>query len=183
MKKGFEKTVQIPQGVHAEVTNNFVKVKEGSREVSKKFSSKDLQIIVQGSVIKIVSNNSKTKSLSVANAIVSHLANLLHGLKKDFEYKLEIVYSHFPMNVAVKEGFVEITNIAGAKMPKKAKIVGTAKVVVKGKEVTVSSSNKDHAGQTAANLEIATKIRGKDRRVFQDGIYIVSKPKFQSEKK
>jgi len=40
----------------------------------------------------------------------------------------------------------------------------------------VRSGNKYAAGQTAANLEQATRVRKKDRRVFQDGIFIVEKP-------
>ena len=52
---------------------------------------------------------------------------------------------------------------------------GDAKVSVKGDEVTITGVNKEDVGQTMANLEQATKIRGKDPRVFQDGIYLVSK--------
>ena len=33
----------------------------------------------------------------------------------------------------------------------------------------------NYYGQTAANLEQATVVKGRDIRVFQDGIYVVSK--------
>ncbi|HUW66848.1 MAG TPA: 50S ribosomal protein L6, partial [Candidatus Nanoarchaeia archaeon] len=35
--------------------------------------------------------------------------------------------------------------------------------------------NKEYVGQTAANIQQATKIRRFDPRVFQDGIYVVEK--------
>ncbi|MBI5554191.1 MAG: 50S ribosomal protein L6, partial [Candidatus Diapherotrites archaeon] len=60
--------------------------------------------------------------------------------------------------------------------PRIARIVGGTKVSVKGKELVISSSNKEDAGQTAANIENATRVKGKDIRVFQDGVYITAKP-------
>ena len=46
---------------------------------------------------------------------------------------------------------------------------------VKGKEITVTGHNKEDVGQTSANLEQASRIKGRDIRVFQDGIYRISK--------
>jgi large subunit ribosomal protein L6 len=42
-------------------------------------------------------------------------------------------------------------------------------------EVVVSGADKEKVGQTSANIERACRIRGRDRRVFQDGVYIVEK--------
>ena len=78
-------------------------------------------------------------------------------------------------NVKVEKDTVTIDNFLGERHPRTAKIVGSAKVVVKGDEVTITGVNKEHVGQTMANLEQATKIRGKDPRVFQDGIYLTSR--------
>ena len=45
-----------------------------------------------------------------------------------------------------------------------------------GDEITVSGIDIEECGQTAANIEQATRIKRLDVRVFQDGIYIVKKP-------
>ena len=42
-------------------------------------------------------------------------------------------------------------------------------------DVTVSGVDREKVGQTAANIERSCRIKKRDRRVFQDGIYIVSK--------
>jgi len=35
--------------------------------------------------------------------------------------------------------------------------------------------DKEHVGQTAANIEHLTHVRDKDRRVFKDGIYLINR--------
>lgn len=162
--------------MQVEIADNLVVAKAGQKKVWKKFEAKKIKISQENGCVVVFSQNGKKKSVAVVNSIASAVQNLFFGLEKDFEYRLEIVYSHFPINVSVKDGFVEISNLGGAKMPRKGKIIGSAKVVVKGKEVIVSAPNKEEAGQTSANIESAAKILGKDKRIFQDGVYIVSKP-------
>jgi large subunit ribosomal protein L6 len=42
---------------------------------------------------------------------------------------------------------------------------------VKGQNVRVYGTSLDDVSQTAANIRLACKIRNKDSRVFQDGLY------------
>ena len=42
-------------------------------------------------------------------------------------------------------------------------------------DVVVKGADREKVGQTAANIERACRIKKRDRRVFQDGVYIVSK--------
>jgi len=87
------------------------------------------------------------------------------------------VHAHFPMQVAItKEGdTVSVSNFLGERKPRIAKIVEGAKVELKGGEIVVSGINKEAVGQTAADIEQTTRIKGYDPRVFQDGIYLVEK--------
>ena len=64
-------------------------------------------------------------------------------------------------------------NFLGERFPRTARIMPNVKVQAKGDQVLVSGIDKELVGQTAVNIELATKIRGYDPRVFQDGIYIV----------
>jgi large subunit ribosomal protein L6 len=55
-----------------------------------------------------------------------------------------------------------------------AKIIGNTKVSVKGDRVFLNGIDKRELGETASNIERATKIKGFDLRVFQDGIYLLT---------
>ena len=105
----------------------------------------------------------------------AHLNNMITGVTDGFTYHMKIVYAHFPMTVKAQGDTVTIDNFIGERHPRSAKIVGDAKVQVKGDEVIITGVNKEDVGQTMANLEQATKIKGKDPRVFQDGIYLTSR--------
>jgi large subunit ribosomal protein L6 len=53
-----------------------------------------------------------------------------------------------------------------------ARIVGGAEVEVVGDEILVRGVDKEEVGQTALNIEQASRPKGKDPRVFQDGCYL-----------
>jgi large subunit ribosomal protein L6 len=65
-----------------------------------------------------------------------------------------------------------IENFIGERNPRKAKIMGDSKIIIKGDDIIVQGINLEDVSQTAANIQNATKIRNKDPRVFLDGIYV-----------
>lgn len=79
------------------------------------------------------------------------------------------------MNVSVEKGNVIVKNFLGEKMARVARILEGSEVKVNGDEIIVTSVNKETAGQTASNIEQCTRVTNKDRRIFQDGIYITQK--------
>ena len=106
----------------------------------------------------------------------AHLKNMIKGVNEDFVYELEICNVHFPMNVKLNDDRVIIKSFLGETTERISKVHPEAKVEIKGSQVTVTSYNIEAAGQTAANLEKATRLTGRDRRIFQDGIFITKKP-------
>jgi len=77
------------------------------------------------------------------------------------------------MKVTVDENQVTIGNFLGEKIPRRAKILEDVKVTLDKDFLIVEGLNKEKAGQTAANIEKATRITKRDRRIFQDGIYMI----------
>jgi large subunit ribosomal protein L6 len=69
--------------------------------------------------------------------------------------------------------FVE--NFLGERAPRKANFPKNVKVEVKGDDVYFIGPDKEALGQSAANVKRACRIRKKDPRVFQDGVYLYRK--------
>ena len=101
---------------------------------------------------------------------------MIKGVAEGFIYKLKICAGHFPMNVTIEGNNVIIKNFLGEKIPRKSKIAPGVKAQVKGDEIIIESCNLESAGQTASNIEQATRVKARDRRIFMDGIWITSKP-------
>ncbi len=163
---------KIPSGVQVSVDANVISVSGPKGKLSKKFDANTVSVIVSGDEVDFDSKLKKVrKVLACVNSVEAHYKNLVKGVQGGFEKKMHVIYSHFPVTVEVKGKDVFIKNFLGEKSPRVAKVVGETKVTAKGQEVVISGLNKEDVGQTAANLSSATKIRKKDVRVFQDGIY------------
>ncbi|MEM3122448.1 MAG: 50S ribosomal protein L6, partial [Candidatus Pacearchaeota archaeon] len=117
--------------------------------------------------------------LKMINTINAHIKNMIAGIKDKFTYVLEIAYLHFPVTVEYdkNKNILLIKNFLGEKKPRSCKILDGVGVSIEKNKIILSSHNKELAGQTAANIERATHIRNRDRRKFQDGIYIIEKPR------
>ncbi len=166
--------IEIPEGVEVSL-NNEVNVKGPQGELSRKFKFSNITMKTEDDKVVLETSFPKKKDKAMLGTIRSHINNMIHGVTEGFTYNMKIVYAHFPMTVKVTGNKVTIENFLGERHPRSAKIVGSAKVQVKGDEVQITGINKEDVGQTMANLEQATKIKGRDPRVFQDGIYFVNR--------
>lgn len=166
--------IPVPEGVEVTIDKE-VTVKGPKGELKRKFKQGNVTIKQEDSMVVLESRFPKKKDKAMLGTIKSHISNMIQGLTEGFTYRMKIVYAHFPMTVKAAKEKVTIENFLGERYPRTAKIVGSAQVKIQGDEVTVTGVNKEDVGQTMANLEQATKIKGRDPRVFQDGIYLVAK--------
>lgn len=167
--------IEIPEGVEVIIDKNEVSVKGPNGKDSRVFNYPNVTIKENDGLVVLETSFPKKKDKAMIGTTKAHISNMITGVTDGFKYIMKIVFAHFPMTVKVNKNIVVIDNFLGERHPRQAKIVGDSKVVVKGDEVTITGINKEHVGQTMANLEQATKIKGRDPRVFQDGIYLISK--------
>ena len=175
MKKDLVRTVELPEGVTGEVSGNTVTIKKDGKEITREFELNRVTLASKGNTIEISSKAATRRQSRMMGTVAAHLHNMIKGVTDGFEYTLEICNVHFPMNVKVEGEKVVIKSFLGEKTPREATIEKDTEVNVKGNQITVSSHNIERAGQTAANIEKASRLTGRDRRIFQDGIFITHK--------
>ncbi len=175
MKKDLSQIIEIPGRVEAEVVGNKVIVKGPQGANEREFRTTNLKLEKKGNEIIIGNKKSSKKEKRNMNSIAAHIRNMIKGIQEKFEYKLKVCFSHFPITVEIKGHEAIIKNFLGEKTARKAKIPAGVEIKVDKDVVTITSSDVEKAGQAAANLETATRIVNRDRRVFQDGIFITSK--------
>lgn len=168
-------SLEIPEGVTVDSSTSNVKVSGPRGELSRVFEHSAIKFELNGNALNIIGHNLRKKEKALIGTWKAHLNNMMSGVNIGFLYEMKIVFAHFPMKVAVKGNIVTIDNFLGEKSTRKSAIAGDVKVNVKGDAVTIEGNNIEDVGQTAGNLEKATIVKGRDTRVFQDGIYIVSK--------
>jgi large subunit ribosomal protein L6 len=100
---------------------------------------------------------------------------MILGVQEKFEYELKAVFSHFPMTIESKGNDILIKNFLGEKTPRKTQIPKGVEIEIDGNLIKIRSTDKELVGRAAAKLEAATNIRNRDKRIFQDGIFMTKK--------
>jgi large subunit ribosomal protein L6 len=157
--------MEIPNGLTVRVDGRDVIVKGPQGEV-RKTMAKTAKVSVQGSSLSVDSSE-----LALKNTTEAVIRGMMEGASKGFIKNMKLLHAHFPISVEVKGSEVTIKNFLGEKQPRKTVLIGATKVVAKGASITISGPDKEAVGQTLANIRTAMKIKDKDGRVFQDGIY------------
>lgn len=173
-----EHTIALVEGVNATLDGGTVTVTGPKGTVTRTFNHGRIDIASgeEGLVVSVELPRRKEKAL--AGTWAAHLRNMVHGAAEGFTYKLKAVYSHFPMNIQISGTELTIANYFGERVPRKAVFLwpNEVKVALEGKQdIVVTGADKEKVGQTAAIIERTCTVRRRDRRVFQDGIYLVEK--------
>ncbi len=173
-----ELEVDLRDGVEVDAKGRSITVKGPKGELARKFREDFIHFNRRDGRLKITAKSKRLplrKQMAIMGTIAGHVKNMMKGVTEGFEYRLRIVYSHFPMKAMVQGDEFVVDNFLGEKYPRRTRILDGVKVEVNGNEVVATGIDKEKVGQTAANIEQLTKVKNLDVRIFQDGIYIIEK--------
>jgi len=177
-----EKRVKIPEGVEINIDGKRIEVKGLKGTVVKDFSNptfdKEVKIERVGDEVVISAKKPRRKIKAFIGTILAKIKNMFIGVTKGYRYEMKIYYVHFPISVETKkigdETEIIIKNFLGEKKPRKVSVKGV-EVEVSKDTIILRGPDNEALGNAAGKIEYVTKIKGKDRRVFNDGIFLFKK--------
>ena len=172
-----ELKLEIPKEIKLKLEGKKVTVKGTKGTISNDFSHmKDLEINFSKNIFEISAYFPRKSTVAKMGTLKSLVENMMNGVTKGYSYKMKIAYSHFPISVEIKGDKILIKNFIGERSPRITYKAGKDIEIKTTKEdVIIAGLDKNKVGQTAANIQKRCRIRKKDKRVFQDGIYVYEK--------
>jgi large subunit ribosomal protein L6 len=172
----FKEEMEIPEGVKVTLDgNHHITISGPNGKITKDFSHvRGISIAIEGNKMIFTTHFPKSGTLALINTVINLIRNLIIGVQTNYKYVCKICYSHFPCTVEVildkKE--IHVVNFLGERAPRVTNYLDNVEVKVEGDDVFLIGPDKETLGQTAANLRRACRIRKKDPRVFQDGVFL-----------
>lgn len=173
--KELKQTLSVPEGVTVKVDGAVVVAQGPKGEVKREWNEPKVSIKVEGKSVVLHSKNASKNHKRVLNTMEAQIRNIINGVKNGNEYKLKICSSHFPMQVAMEGQTIVVKNFFGEKVPRKIAISKDIQVKIQGDKVTVSGADVEKVGEASSRIEQLCRITNRDRRVYQDGIFLIEK--------
>ncbi|KAF6259553.1 ribosomal protein L9 component of cytosolic 80S ribosome and 60S large subunit [Scenedesmus sp. NREL 46B-D3] len=164
-------TVTIPEGVQIEVKARAVRVKgpRGTLQRDFKHLAVDMYLFEEEGEkkLKVECHFSKKKRLAAIRTACSHVQNLITGVTKGFEYKMRLVYAHFPINVNIEDKAAKrvrnVVMLPGVTIKRSDNVKD---------ELILHGNDIENVSRSTALIHQQCLVKNKDIRKFLDGIYV-----------
>ncbi len=174
--KNYREEISVPEGTIAHVSDTMISITKGKATQKREFRDPRLSLKVENNMILLEVPKMTKKEKMLAGTIAAHIKNMIKGVNQQYVYKLKICSGHFPMNITLAGKQFSVKNYVGEKVPRVLEIMDGVEIKIDGNDITVTSVDKESAGQTAGAIELLCRRPGFDTRIFQQGIYIIEKP-------
>lgn len=176
MKKEIKEEIEIPEGIEVNIEGSLLKFKKENMEIDREFTG--FSIKKEGNKLVLHHKKATKREKKLIMTTLAHIKNMIEGLNEGHTYKLEICAVHFPITASydkTKKEFI-IKNFLGESKPRTIKLPEKVDVEIDKNIITLSSYDIEAAGLAVSMIERISKVKNKDRRVFQDGIFLIEKP-------
>jgi large subunit ribosomal protein L6 len=169
-------TLEIPDGISVSLEDRIISVNGKLGTIKKDFTKLPAFLTIENNIVKIEPYGTRRKDFAISKTAQSIINNMIKGVQNGYKYRMKIVFAHFPITVKIKDGKVHVENFFGERKARISNIVGdSTKVAIEGDDIVITGPHLEHVSQTAANIELSTRVKNKDQRVFLDGVYVYSR--------
>jgi len=176
--------LEIPEGVTVSIKSRLIEVTgpRGKLVKNVRHVNMDINLIKSSAKNKVLLSvwQGGRKHVACLRTIKSLISNMITGVTKGFQYKMRLVYAHFPMNCIIQDGGakLEIRNFLGEKLVRHVQMldgVNVALSTTQKDELILQGNDVQNVSQSAASIQGICAVRDKDIRKFLDGIYVSDK--------
>ncbi|GAB1222302.1 hypothetical protein ENUP19_0101G0006 [Entamoeba nuttalli] len=180
--------VVIPEGVTIEINRKNIKVTGPRGTLTREFQHPKVDIYASKLVVKKEGPKENVvvidmwygnrRDSAVVRTIASHIKNMITGVTKGYQYKMRVVYAHFPVTLVIADDgkSIQVQNFLGEKRTRHISMYDGVVVKKLGKdEICLEGNDVEKVSQSAANIHAANLVRNKDIRQFLDGVYVSEK--------
>merc|ERR1719327_1371299 len=100
-----EESIPVPKGIKITIKCKQVEVTGNGVTLKRNFKHLPLELWLGDNGKKVCARMyfAKTKQISCLRSVCSHIQNLFDGVTSMFEYKMRLVYAHFPINANITQ--------------------------------------------------------------------------------
>ena len=168
--------VTVPEDVKVEIAARRVKVTGPRGSLERDFKHVAVEMTQSGGKVHVAVWFGKRTDLACIRTVCSHIANMIKGVTKGFQFKMRSAYCHFPINVSIVDNkkCIEIRNYMGEKRIRRIRMIGdvTVETTDQKDEIVLRGTSLENVSQSAAMIQQSTAAKDKDCRIFLDGIYV-----------
>ncbi|RSH80741.1 hypothetical protein EHS25_007077 [Saitozyma podzolica] len=170
----------IPEGVTVALKARTITVTgpRGTLTKNVRHIQMDMQIVKTAKQSKVVFTiwHGARKHVACLRTVKSLVENMIIGVTKGFQYKMRLVYAHFPINAIPNDdgSSLQIRNFLGEKIVRDCAMLEGTKVSLSEvkDEIILEGNDIEKVSQSAASITDKTRVKDKDIRKFLDGVYI-----------
>jgi large subunit ribosomal protein L9e len=175
-----EKEITIPDNVTLTVKSRVVTCTGPRGMLVKNLAHISMELIIKGTKLIVKVWHGGRKHVACIRTVASHVENMIKGVTVGFEYKMRLVYAHFPINASVSDSkdAIEIRNFLGDKFTRRVQMLDGVVIDISSAqkdELVLSGNDIQNVSQSAASIRHACTVKNKDIRKFLDGIYVSEK--------
>src|SRR5258708_20751841 len=118
-----KEVIHVPNDVQVTITGSNLKVKGKNGELARAFPGQGITVKKEGENVIVHADLPRRKTRALVGTYGAHIRNMVRGAQENFEYKMKICFSHFPIKTKIQGDKFLIENFVAERTARRARIM------------------------------------------------------------